>query len=113
MLGIVSVMKRYPSRAVLAIACDMPNMSRECLQDLIACRRKDKFATLYFAAGFLQPLCAIYEARAVAALTDSLNRGHRSLQRVLRTHDCKIIQAPADRDFFNVNTRADLAALST
>ncbi len=121
MLGIASVMRAYPLCSVLALACDMPNINKSCLQNLMARRRQDKFATLYTDAGFLQPLCAIYEARAASALAESLKQRQRSLQRVLRAHDCEVLEWPgqslrhdgesSDGCFLNINTPAEFASI--
>jgi molybdopterin-guanine dinucleotide biosynthesis protein A len=64
--GILAVMRWRPDCAWLLIACDMPNITKEALEWLLASRNVDSYGTVprLAADGFVEPLLALYEPQA-------------------------------------------------
>lgn len=64
--GILAAMRRHPDSCWLLIACDMPNISKEALQWLIANRSEGSFGVVprLHDDGFVEPLLALYEPQA-------------------------------------------------
>ena len=63
MAGILSAFNSYPNIAWLIVACDMPHLDKETIDQLIQNRNKEKVATLFISPkdGLPEPLCSIYE----------------------------------------------------
>ena len=63
MAGILSAFNSYPNIAWLVVACDMPHLDKETIDQLIQNRNKEKVATLFISPkdGLPEPLCSIYE----------------------------------------------------
>ena len=63
MAGILSAFNSYPDIAWLIVACDMPYLDTETIDQLIQNRNKEKVATLFISPkdGLPEPLCSIYE----------------------------------------------------
>ena len=63
MAGILSAFNSYPDIAWLVVACDMPHLDKETIDQLIQNRNKEKVATLFISPkdGLPEPLCSIYE----------------------------------------------------
>lgn len=64
--GILAVMRWQPDCCWLLIACDMPNITKDALEWLIASRSQKSFGTVprLHDDGFVEPLLALYEPRA-------------------------------------------------
>ncbi len=64
--GILAAMRWRPSCAWLLIACDMPNITKEALEWLLASRKSNSYGTVprLAANGFVEPLLALYEPQA-------------------------------------------------
>ncbi|MFD0798603.1 NTP transferase domain-containing protein [Maribacter chungangensis] len=66
--GLLSAHKAHPNVAWLVVACDMPFVDKETLQELISQRDPSKMATCFANAphALPEPLCAIWEPKALA-----------------------------------------------
>src|ERR1043165_9907531 len=64
--GISAALLEHPKAAWLVLACDLPFLTGQTLQHLIAQRDASKVATAYRSAhdGLPEPLCAIWEPAA-------------------------------------------------
>lgn len=64
--GILAAMRWHPDSCWLLIACDMPNITKEALDWLIATRNEESFGTVprLHDDGFVEPLLALYEPQA-------------------------------------------------
>lgn len=64
--GISAALLEHPKAAWLVLACDLPFLTAETLQNLIAHRDPQKIATAYRSThdGLPEPLCAIWEPDA-------------------------------------------------
>lgn len=64
--GILAAMRWKPDSCWLLLACDMPNITREALEWLIASRSPESWGTVprLKEDGFVEPLLALYEPQA-------------------------------------------------
>jgi molybdopterin-guanine dinucleotide biosynthesis protein A len=103
--GIVTALERACGRAVVVCAADMPLVTVELVQQLL-----DEIgpAVVFRAGGRLQPLLARYEPETLAALRRA--PPDAPLTDVVAGLGPRVLEAPEERPFFNVNTPQDLAA---
>jgi molybdopterin-guanine dinucleotide biosynthesis protein A len=110
--GISAALAGHPDVAWLVLACDLPFLDARTLDTLLAARASERMATAFRSShdGLPEPLCAIYEPRAGAAI-DSYIAGGRSCPRkfLINTDTCLLAQ-PNPRALDNVNTVADYGA---
>uniref|UniRef100_E6Q6F9 MobA-like NTP transferase domain-containing protein n=1 Tax=mine drainage metagenome TaxID=410659 RepID=E6Q6F9_9ZZZZ len=94
---------------VLVLAADLPALTRELPERLLAHRLPGVEAVVPQHAGGIEPLCALYERRAAlrAAATSSANEGPRALLEQMRVAYVEFPEAL----FLNVNTEADWSQL--
>lgn len=107
--GILSAMQAHPGAAWLVVACDLPFLDAATLQHLIARRDPARLATAYQSShdGLPEPLCAVYEPGAAAALRAFVAGGRNCPRKFLIQSDILLLQArPEALD--NVNTPAEL-----
>lgn len=99
-----SALLAFPSKSWLVIACDMPGITRQCLENLITQRNQAKQATSFYnkASNRPEPLLCIYES---GVPFDLLHRVH-SPSKLLSSLD--IQQLKADSSWLvNINTQED------
>lgn len=104
--GIVSAMQTDPEASWLVLACDLPLLTPEVLQHLIASRLVHKAATAYRAApgsNVPEPLCAIYEARLRMRCFESLALGWSCPRRILMEGRVQLIDSIDTQALTNVN----------
>lgn len=110
-LGIRSAFARFPEAAWLVLACDLPFLGDAALEQLLAARDPARVATAFRSAhdGLPEPLCAIWEPSAAAALTAHQAAGGRCPRKFLIRADTLLVE-PADRRALdNVNTPEEYA----
>lgn len=75
--AILSALEKYPGKAFLVVACDLPLVNREALVYLIENRDSEKLATAYRSDidGLPEPLAAIWEAKSKKRLLKLLDEG--------------------------------------
>jgi molybdenum cofactor guanylyltransferase len=114
MVGIRSALAAYPGVAWLVLACDLPFLSDAALEQLLRERDSSGFATAYRSAhdGLPEPLCAIWEPSAAAALAEHQAQGGRCPRKFLIRHAVRLVE-PRDRQALdNVNTPEEYAQAS-
>ena len=113
--GILGAAQAHPHRALLVLACDLPNLPAALLEALAGSRGYD-WAVPRWERG-IEPLCALYRPAAIAALAASVADGpapHRLAGlpglrvQFLEAPLLERFGAPAEM-FLNLNTPADLA----
>jgi len=105
-VGIRSAFAAHPDAAWLVVACDLPFLSDAALERLFAERDPRMVATAYASAhdGLPEPLCAIWEPAAAAALAAFQKLGGDCPRNFLRSHAVRLLE-PRDRHALdNVNT---------
>lgn len=78
--GLLGAARVFPGRSLLALACDLPLIPRALLEDLA--RTKSVDWAVPRRGGRLEPLCALYTPRALAALEVRIARGEFALHRL-------------------------------
>lgn len=122
--GLLGFAAASPGRAVLALACDLPEVPPELLRHLAGVPGGDLVLPAWEdAAGELrlEPLCALYRPSALAALARRVAAGHFDLHGLAALPELKVsglgrsvlaaFGAP-EEIFRNVNRPEDLAALA-
>lgn len=112
--GIRSAFAAHPGVAWLVLACDLPFLSDAALTQLLRERDADGLATAYRSThdGLPEPLCAVWEPAAAAALASHQNEGGRCPRKFMMRHPVRLLE-PADRRALdNVNTPEEYAQAS-
>ena len=110
-VGIQSALSAFPGVAWLVLACDLPFLSDAVLSQLLHERDAASLGTAYRSAhdGLPEPLCAIWEPTAAAALAEFQASGKDCPRKFLIRHAARLLE-PSDRHALdNVNTPEDYA----
>lgn len=109
--GIRSALEQHPGIAWLVLACDLPFLSDAALSHLLKSRDPSRLATAYRSAhdGLPEPLCAIWEPTAAAALATYQAGGGRCPRKFLIRHDTALLEPQDPRALDNVNTPEEYA----
>jgi len=107
--GITSALAEYPEAAWLVLACDLPFLDAQTLDKLIAARDTAADATAFKSShdGLPEPLCAIYEPRARAAIAAYVATGRNCPRKFLMNAHTRLLDQPNPRSLDNVNTVAE------
>jgi molybdenum cofactor guanylyltransferase len=113
--GLLTVHKKFPGKDILLMACDLIDMNKIILGELISAYEKNEAE--YFAyekTNFFQPLCSIYTAKALASLQERLTNGslaNYSFQYILNNSNTFRLHAASDKAFANYNSSPDIAEI--
>ncbi len=109
--GIRSAQRAYPRAAWLVLACDLPFLSDAALAHLVARRDPSAVATAYSSAhdGLPEPLCAIWEPAAAAALDAYQESGGTCPRKFLLRSAARLVEPVDKRALDNVNTPEEYA----
>jgi len=107
--GISAALTEHPDTAWLVLACDLPFLDAGTLDFLIAARDPARAATAFRSShdGLPEPLCAIYEPRALDAVRAHIAAGKNCPRKFLINADTKLLDQPDPRALDNVNTVAE------
>lgn len=114
LVGFAQGLAQVQTDWVLLLACDLPRLRAEVLQDWAAgldSVRDETLALLAHHAKGWDPLCGFYRRSCLATLTEFINQGGRSFQQWLRQHPVQVLPLPDPQMLFNCNTPADWAFL--
>jgi len=105
-IGIRSAFSAHPHAAWLVLACDLPFLSDAVVQHLLRERDASKHATAYTSTfdGLPEPLCAIWEPSAAAALQGYQNGAGTCPRKFLIRHASKLIEPIDAHALDNINT---------
>jgi len=105
-VGIRSALAANPQVAWLVLACDLPFLSDAALSQLLRERDPTAVATAYRSAhdGLPEPLCAIWEPAAAAALAADEAEGGRCPRKFLIRQAVPLLEPKDRRALDNVNT---------
>ncbi len=110
-MGILSALETHPQVAWLVLACDLPFVDAATLRYLIANREPQRVGTAFRSShdGLPEPLCAIFEPRALAALRDFAAQGQHCPRKFLSRSQAHLLDLPDPRALDNVNTAEERA----
>jgi molybdopterin-guanine dinucleotide biosynthesis protein A len=110
--GISAALAGHPDVAWLVLACDLPFLDARTLDTLLAARASEHVATAFRSShdGLPEPLCAIYEPRAGAAIDSYVAGGRNCPRKFLLNADTCLLAQPNPRALDNVNTVAEYGA---
>jgi molybdenum cofactor guanylyltransferase len=107
--GIITALEFDSTSAWLIVACDMPFLSDDTINELIQYRQKEKYATVFRNPinGFIEPLLGVWEGKITSKILQKIEQKLYSPQLILNGLDCEII-APSNLDWLiNANTVED------
>ena len=113
--GISAALQAHPNAAWLVVACDLPFLTADVLENLIQSRDPSKAATAYRSAhdALPEPLCAIWEPRSLQLVTGQLATGKQCPRKLLINAPCKLLDLPDPHALDNVNTPAESVSAAT
>lgn len=114
--GIIAAQERFPDRAWLVLACDLPLLDAATLSFLVHARAPERLATAFRSSHdhLPEPLCALYEPGSRAPLADHVARGQNCPRKFLMGADVHLIDEPDPHALDNANTPEEhAAAMST
>ncbi len=107
LLGLLSVHRRFPEEVIFLLACDLPFMEEDVLQELLkAYGQNPGYDAYQFGTQEApEPVCAIYKASALENITGK-EGGNSSLKYWLAKWNVLRIPIPAGKEhcFSNINT---------
>ena len=116
--GILSAHIQHPSQDLLGLACDMPLIESEILEELLTYYRlhPDAEAYVFTNDSDPEPLCAIYKAKGLTHIHHLYKTGHlpkHSMKNMLESISTFLIPLPSDKKklFSNFNPHAELNGL--
>ena len=109
--GLATLMGRFPDKAWMITACDMPFLREEDFDIIFQERDPLRYGTCYVQKGRLgyEPMCAIYEPKFIVPLFEAMSRRELSLSRIigeLPFREVKINEGDRSK-FTNINTPED------
>lgn len=108
--GLLSAHKAHPEAAWLVVACDLPMLNTEILQDLTVERAEKEVATAYAteASGLPEPLVAIWEPEGLAKAIRYLEDASSSCPRkFLIRAGAALVTVADDQYLMNANSPAE------
>ena len=111
LVGFAQGLAHVQTEWVLLLACDLPKLRVEVLQDWTT--RLDSvgdeaIAALAHHTKGWEPLCGFYRRRCLPTLIEFINEGGRSFQGWLKQHPVQLLPLPEPEMLFNCNTPEDL-----
>ncbi len=115
-LALLGIHEHFPTEDLFVLACDMPFMKSEIIDELLTTQQKEPNYEAYIFTndGKAEPLCAIYTARALAKILalyqqNTLERfSMKYLISLLRTHNQPLNNEDKPA-FTNFNSPSDLS----
>lgn len=109
MNGLLSFFEKYPEKACLLVACDMPFINKKAIQFLIKKRHSGKIATAFKSQkGFPEPLLTIWEPKSYTILTEVFQNDNYSLRDILQDNKCQLLKTNDDKTLLNINKPEEL-----
>jgi len=109
--GILTAMNGRRDAAWLVLACDLPGVTDETVERLLAARAPLKFATAYRSPsdGLPEPLIAVYEPKARLRLFQTAGMGYDCPRKMLINSRCELVEGAGAVELANVNSPDDYA----
>ncbi|MDP5019023.1 MAG: molybdenum cofactor guanylyltransferase [Dolichospermum sp.] len=107
LVGFMQGLAAVETNWVLLLACDLPNLRLEILQDWISkldTIPENKMAALVQNNQIWQPLCGFYRRRCLPELHQYVEAGGRSFQHWLKSYHVEILHLEDPEMLFNFNS---------
>jgi molybdopterin-guanine dinucleotide biosynthesis protein A len=113
--GISAALETYPDKAWLVLACDLPFLSLDTLDNLIANRDPMRIATAYRSSHdrLPEPLCAIWEPNARDTVKKWIAMGKQCPRKILINSDTTLLDPIDSRALDNINTPDEFNSAQT
>ncbi len=112
LIGFAQALGYVQTDWVLLLACDLPKLRVEVLQEwavaLDGLEDEGIIAALVHHTKGWEPLCGFYRRRCLPSLMQYINQGGRSFQEWLKQHRVQALPLPDPEMLFNCNTQDDL-----
>ncbi len=110
-VGIRSALAAHPEAAWLVLACDLPFLTDAALTQLLTERDPSRLATAFRSThdGLPEPLCAVWEPAAAAALGAYQANGGHCPRKFLLRHPVHLLDARDRTALDNINTPEEYA----
>lgn len=104
--GILSAMSKFPDKGWLVLACDLPFVTSATIQHLLRYRDPRKVATAYRSRfnDLPEPLCAVYEPRALKNHLKFFKKDICCPRKILINSDVRLLKLKKKIALDNVNT---------
>jgi molybdenum cofactor guanylyltransferase len=104
--GILSAFQQFPDVAWLVVACDMPFLTENSINQLIGGRNPSKMATTFKSPNdeFPEPLITIWEPKAYPKLLQMLAYGYDCPRKALINSDIELLINLNEKELQNINT---------
>ncbi|HLY53615.1 MAG TPA: NTP transferase domain-containing protein [Steroidobacteraceae bacterium] len=104
--GILAAQERFPDKAWLVLACDLPLLDAATLAFLLRKRAPRRLATAFRSShdGLPEPLCAVYEPASRPHLLAYVDRGRQCPRKFLMGADVELLEEPQPHALDNANT---------
>lgn len=105
--GVLTAMTQFSDAAWLVLACDLPFVEKGVIEDLLRRRNPFKMATAYQSSRepyLPEPLCAVYEPKAVFRMMQFLAQGIHCPRTILKRSDTHLLSQPHEFALENINT---------
>lgn len=105
MAGILSAMNKYPDKAWFVMACDLPSVNENAINNLLEQRNYMKYATAYISSSdkLPEPLCTIYEPKSKIRMMQLLGLGYSCPRKFLINSEINLIEQKDKRYLTNIN----------
>ncbi|MBO1050659.1 MAG: molybdenum cofactor guanylyltransferase [Dolichospermum sp. DET73] len=106
LVGFMQGLAAVETNWVLLLACDLPNLRLEILQDWISkldTIPENKMAALVQNNQIWQPLCGFYRRRCLPELSQYVEQGGRSFQQWLKSYSVEVLPLEDSQMLFNFN----------
>ena len=106
LVGFIQGLAAVKTNWVLLLACDLPNLRLEILQDWISkldTIPENKMAALVKNNQIWQPLCGFYRCRCLPELNQYVEEGGRSFQQWLKSYSVEVLPLEDSQMLFNFN----------
>jgi molybdopterin-guanine dinucleotide biosynthesis protein A len=103
--GILSAFRQNPNVAWLVVACDLPLLDKEAIDQLVGRQNHSKMATTFYSetTDFPEPLIAIWQPRSYSVLLQFLAQGYACPRKVLINSEIELVYPKRPEVLKNVN----------
>jgi molybdenum cofactor guanylyltransferase len=103
--GILSAFRQNPNVAWLVVACDLPLLDKEAIEELVSQQNHSKIATSFYSetTNFPEPLIAIWQPRSYSVLLQFLAQGYSCPRKVLINSEIELVIPKRPEVLKNVN----------